>query len=93
MADKVVDVTRVGLWAPHGFLERQSLAQELSSPQLDTHCEPHSVQMKYGRVWLYSLTLGDRPLEQTQAYVSESGSQSLVMVSALSAGGWRQMLR
>lgn len=65
----VVTLTRVGFCAPQGCLVRQSLAHWLLPvPQLSTQRLLTSVQMKYGIVWLYSVTFGERPFAHTHEY-------------------------
>lgn len=61
-------------------------------PQLATHWLPHSVQTKYGSVCENWVTLGERPLEQTQEYVRVVASQVLAMVSWVLPSVSRQML-
>lgn len=54
----------LGSVAPQGLSSRQEDAQALSPLHFSTHWLPHSWQTKYGRVRLYSVTLGRLLLPQ-----------------------------
>ena len=80
-----------GFCAPHGWSWRQALMQAVSPPQLLAHWLPHSWQMKKGRVWENSVTLGLLPSAQMQLYVRTLGLHSLLSVVELAAGVSRQI--
>jgi len=63
----------------------------LSPLQPATHWLPHSEQMKYGKVWVYWVTLGERPSPHTQEKVRVSSSHEFSLTVADSEGGWRQI--
>lgn len=76
VAEAVVDAVAtadafasLGLWAPQGLSALQASWHVLfDGAHAAMHCEPYSVQMKYGRVRENSLALGEAPLEQMQEY-------------------------
>jgi hypothetical protein len=61
----VEELGLIGSWAPQGWSCLQAEAQVLSPLQAVTHWLPHSWQMKYGKVWVYWVTLGERPSPHT----------------------------